>query len=88
MLPANTVRRDIYRQSVQAVRLAQTIPPSAGANSFRLALNLSVIDDRAFGDYMTTPISYNATSTEVMQRLQAMPHVGRVSVVKNVVSTS
>lgn len=86
-LPANVVRRDIYRQSVQAVRLAQMLSASAGTDSFRLGLNLSLIDDRVFGDYMTTPISYSATSTEVTERLQALPHVGRVSVSKNEIST-
>ena len=86
VLPENVPRKSIYRQSVQAVRISQS-HLNSGANTFRLALNLSVIDEINFGDYMTTSINYNATSDELAERLQALPHVGRVSVVKNEILT-
>ena len=43
-----------------------------------------MIDDGAFGDYITTEISYNASKIEISRRLQALPHIGHVDVVNYV----
>ena len=73
----------IYRQSVQTIRILRNRSSGIHVKSFRLALDLSIIDDTAFGDYITTEISYNASKIEMTRRLQALPHIGRIDVVRN-----